>query len=184
MFTTASWPKAWVAQRRDPIELFYLSSCSPQLNPEERLNAGLKQKMGKRVPVRTKAKLRQAANDHMAMLEQNPGRASSQGLAWANPSIISSFEYQFSGILAARFTPTTSIHAGGVNFAGLTTYHARVNSGQYQVVESMCLHHRAALRDEQLTNRVNKTVKPDNMDPQLPDTGQCMRWLASGYDWI
>ena len=28
--------------------------------------------MGKRVPVRTKAKLRAAASEHMAMLEQNP----------------------------------------------------------------------------------------------------------------
>ena len=44
---------------------------------EERLNADLKQDMGKRVPVRTKAKLRQAANDHMAMLEQNPERVMS-----------------------------------------------------------------------------------------------------------
>jgi hypothetical protein len=34
----------------------------------------LKQEMGKRVPVRTKAKLREAANDHMAMQEQNPER--------------------------------------------------------------------------------------------------------------
>jgi len=56
------------------IELFYLPSYSPQLNPEERLNADLKQEMGKRVPVRTKAKLRDAANDHMTMLEQNPAR--------------------------------------------------------------------------------------------------------------
>ena len=66
--------KAWVAERQDQIELFYLPSYSPQLNPEERLNADLKQEMGKRVPVRTKAKLRQAANDHMAVLEQNPKR--------------------------------------------------------------------------------------------------------------
>ena len=66
--------KAWVAQRQDQIELFYLPSYSPQLNPEERLNADLKQEMGKRVPVRTKTKLRDAANDHMAMLEQNPER--------------------------------------------------------------------------------------------------------------
>ncbi len=34
----------------------------------------MKQEMGKRVPVRTKAKLRDAANDHMMMLEQNPER--------------------------------------------------------------------------------------------------------------
>ena len=66
--------KAWVAEREDQIELFYLPSYSPQLNPEERLNADLKQKMGKRVPVRTKARLRDAANEHMTLLEQCPER--------------------------------------------------------------------------------------------------------------
>ncbi len=66
--------KAWVAERADQIELFYLPSYSPQLNPEERLNADLKQEMGKRVPVRTKAKLREAATSHMRHLEQNPER--------------------------------------------------------------------------------------------------------------
>jgi len=39
----------------------------------QKLNADLKQEMGKRVPVRTKARLREATNEHMAMLEQNPG---------------------------------------------------------------------------------------------------------------
>ena len=66
--------KAWVAEHSAQIELFYLPSYSPQFNPEERLNAGLKQEMGKRVPVRTKAKLRAAASEHMAILEQNPER--------------------------------------------------------------------------------------------------------------
>ena len=66
--------KAWVAERKEQIELFYLPSYSPQLNPEERLNADLKQEMSKRVPVRTKAKLRQAATAHMMMLEQTPER--------------------------------------------------------------------------------------------------------------
>ena len=66
--------KAWVARREDQIELFYLPSYSPQLNPEERLNADLKQEMGKRVPVRTKARLRDAASEHMSMLEQCPER--------------------------------------------------------------------------------------------------------------
>jgi hypothetical protein len=60
--------KAWVAERKDQIELFYLPSYSPQLNPEERLNADLKQEMGKQVPVRTKAKLREATSAHDAML--------------------------------------------------------------------------------------------------------------------
>ena len=66
--------KAWVAEHKQEIELFYLPSYSPELNPEERLNADLKQEMGKRVPVRTKTKLRQAANEHMTMLESNPQR--------------------------------------------------------------------------------------------------------------
>ena len=67
----------WVAEREGQIELFYLPSYSPQVNPEERLNADLKQEICKRVPVKTKATLRQAANDHMAMLEQNPERVMS-----------------------------------------------------------------------------------------------------------
>ena len=64
----------WVAERRAQIELFYLPSYSPQLNPEERLNADLKQAMGRKVPVRTKARLREAANEHMAMLDRTPER--------------------------------------------------------------------------------------------------------------
>ena len=54
--------KAWVAERQAQIELIYLPSYSPQLNPEERLNADLKQQMGKRVclsePSSNYAKLR------------------------------------------------------------------------------------------------------------------------------
>ena len=63
-----------MAEHSERIELFYLPSYSPQLNPEERLNADLKQELGKRVPVRTKARLRAAASEHMAMLEQSPER--------------------------------------------------------------------------------------------------------------
>jgi len=69
--------KEWVAERKDQIELFYLPSYSPELNPEERLNADLKREMGKRVPIRTKTKLRHAANEHMAMLENSPERVMS-----------------------------------------------------------------------------------------------------------
>lgn len=69
--------KAWLAERTAQIEVFYLPSYSPELNPEERLNADLKQAMGKRVPVRTKAKLRDAANEHMFMLEKSPQRVQS-----------------------------------------------------------------------------------------------------------
>lgn len=73
------WPsrpiaKAWVAEHKEQIELFYLPSYSPQFNLEERFNADLKPEMSKRVPVRTKAKLCQAATEHMTMLVQTPDR--------------------------------------------------------------------------------------------------------------
>jgi transposase len=43
------------------MEVFYLPSYSPELNPDERLNAGLKHALGSRVALRTKAKLRLGA---------------------------------------------------------------------------------------------------------------------------
>ena len=64
--------KKWVAERTAQIELFYLPSYCPELNPEERLNVDLKQVMGSRAPARTKAKLRSAATQHMTELEQPP----------------------------------------------------------------------------------------------------------------
>lgn len=69
--------KAWLLEHKDKIEVFYLPSYSPELNPEERLNADLKQAIGKRVPVRTKAKLRAATEQHMVKLTQNPERVRS-----------------------------------------------------------------------------------------------------------
>ena len=69
--------KAWVAERADQIELFYLPSYSPELNPEERLNADLKHAIGSRVPARTKTKLKAAATEHMQKLEQSPARVKS-----------------------------------------------------------------------------------------------------------
>lgn len=69
--------KAWVAERSSRIELFYLPSYSPELNPEERLNADLKYAIGSKVPVRTKAKLKAAATEHMHKLEQSPDRVKS-----------------------------------------------------------------------------------------------------------
>ena len=66
--------KAWVAEHKDEIELFYLPSYSPELNPEERLNSDLKQKMRNQVPARTKAKLRAATEAYMTKIENDPGR--------------------------------------------------------------------------------------------------------------
>jgi transposase len=66
--------KAWLATHTDQIEVFYLPSYSPELNPEERLNADLKHVIGRKVPIRTKAKLRAAAEDHMAVIASEPLR--------------------------------------------------------------------------------------------------------------
>ena len=63
-------------RKEDKIELFYLPSYSPELNPEERLNADLKHAIGTKVPAtaRTKAKLKAVATQHMTEIEQSPER--------------------------------------------------------------------------------------------------------------
>jgi len=66
--------KAWLADHERHIEVFYLPSYSPELNPDERLNADLKQAVGTKVPARTKAKLRAAADEHMRFIAANQDR--------------------------------------------------------------------------------------------------------------
>jgi len=65
---------AWLEDHEEQMEVFYLASYSPELNPDERLNADLKYAMGSRVQVRTKRKLKMVTNEHMTMLEQSPER--------------------------------------------------------------------------------------------------------------
>lgn len=66
--------KAWLAEHVEQIEVFYLPSYSPELNPDERLNAELKHVIGSKVPARTKARLREVTNEHMTELAQQPER--------------------------------------------------------------------------------------------------------------
>jgi transposase len=66
--------KLWLAEHLAEIAVFYLPSYSPELNPDERLNGELKQAIETRVPCRTKDKPRQAATNHMAVIETNPER--------------------------------------------------------------------------------------------------------------
>jgi len=66
--------KAWIAEHKADIEVFFLPSYSPELNPDERLNADLKHAIGTKVPVRTKAKLHAAASEHMTFIEAHPER--------------------------------------------------------------------------------------------------------------
>lgn len=69
--------KAWLAEHKEQIEVFYLPSYSPELNPDERLNADLKQALGSRVQLRSKDKLKDATKAHMDMLDQHPERVRS-----------------------------------------------------------------------------------------------------------
>jgi transposase len=66
--------KAWLAEHTDNIEVFYLPSYSPELNPDERLNADLKYALGSRTQTRTKHQLKLATENHMNMLNQHPER--------------------------------------------------------------------------------------------------------------
>lgn len=56
--------KTWLETHKDQIEIFYLPSYSPELNLDERLNADLKHAIGSPVPVKTKAKLKAATENH------------------------------------------------------------------------------------------------------------------------
>ena len=66
--------KAWIAEHKAGIEVFFLPSYSPELIPDERLNADLKHAIGTKVPVRTKAKLQAGAVEHMTILTNKPER--------------------------------------------------------------------------------------------------------------
>ena len=66
--------RAWVADRKDEIEIFYLPSYSPELNPDERLNADLKYAIGSKDAVRTKIRLKAAVTAHMELIGASPER--------------------------------------------------------------------------------------------------------------
>ena len=66
--------KAWLTENKDKMGVFYLPSDSPELNPEERLNADLKHVIRAQAPVRTKPKLQAAAVDHMNTIGNSPER--------------------------------------------------------------------------------------------------------------
>ena len=66
--------KEWLEKNKTKIEAFYLPSYSPELNPDERLNADLKHKITTSVPARTKAKLLETATSHMEHIASSPNR--------------------------------------------------------------------------------------------------------------
>lgn len=69
--------KAWLAEHETAIEVFYLPSYSPELNPDECLNADLKEGVTKRAPARSKKALKKAAVSHLRKLQKSPERVKS-----------------------------------------------------------------------------------------------------------
>lgn len=69
--------KAWLAAHAEQIEVFYLPSYSPELNPDEMLNADLKAAVTSRAPARTKGQLRKTAVSHLRRLQKSPHRVMS-----------------------------------------------------------------------------------------------------------
>jgi transposase len=66
--------KAWLAKHENEIEVFYLPSYSPELNPDECLNADLKEAVTKRTPARSKKQLKEVAISHLRKLQKLPAR--------------------------------------------------------------------------------------------------------------
>jgi transposase len=66
--------KAWLLGKEEQIEVFYLPSYSPELNPDEYLNCDLKAGVHTGQPARSKEHLKQKTRSHMKMLQRRPER--------------------------------------------------------------------------------------------------------------
>jgi transposase len=64
----------WLNKNNHRIEIYYLPPYSPELNPDERVNADLKYGVGSKTPKKTKKELSKAVNKHMSMLQKTPSR--------------------------------------------------------------------------------------------------------------
>jgi transposase len=66
--------KKWVQEHNDQIELFFLPSYSPELNPDEYLNCDLKDGVHSKVPSRTKIDLKKKTLSHLRKIQKSPAR--------------------------------------------------------------------------------------------------------------
>jgi len=64
----------WLDEHKDEIEVFYLPSYSPELNPDEYLNRDLKLNVHKSKPARTKSQLKRKTIGHLRKLQKLPKR--------------------------------------------------------------------------------------------------------------
>ena len=66
--------KDWLKDYKSKIEVFFLPSYSPELNPDEYLNCDLKIGVHSKVPARTKEQLTKKTLSHLRKLQKMPGR--------------------------------------------------------------------------------------------------------------
>jgi transposase len=69
--------REWLAAHAGKIEVFYLPSYSPKLNPDELLNADLKQRVTKAAPARTRTALTRTAVGALRSIQKQPHRVES-----------------------------------------------------------------------------------------------------------
>ena len=66
--------KEWLEKSKERIEVFYLPNYSPGLNPDKRLNAGLRHAITTSVPRWTRQGLLKKTTEHMNMVKSSPER--------------------------------------------------------------------------------------------------------------
>ena len=64
----------WLAKHGEQIEVFFLPSYSPELNPDEYLNGDLKAGVHSKPPARDAAGLQKKVVSHMRKLQKSPER--------------------------------------------------------------------------------------------------------------
>ena len=67
----------WLALHRDEIEVYYLPSYSPEMNPDEYLNGDLKHRIRSAAPARNIKQLKHTVVGHMRKLQKHPERVKS-----------------------------------------------------------------------------------------------------------
>ena len=64
----------WLEEHKNQIEIFFLPSYSPELNPDEYLNCDLKAAVHSGIPARDKNQLKAKAISHLRKIQKLPGR--------------------------------------------------------------------------------------------------------------
>lgn len=66
--------REWLEAHREEIEVFYLPSYSPELNPDEYLNCDMKTAVHSGIPARNEKELKRKVVSHMRKLQKMPER--------------------------------------------------------------------------------------------------------------